>query len=63
MKMNKTKWIITIIDIVILLFTWIYYGKFNTVVGLWCWLLISTFIQWHYSDKAEKKENEKNNLK
>ncbi|HEY8890751.1 MAG TPA: hypothetical protein VIM70_10895 [Clostridium sp.] len=56
MKMNKTKWIITIIDIVILLFTWIYYGKFNTVVGLWCWLLILTFIQWHYSDKAEKKK-------
>jgi len=63
MKMNKTKWIITIIGILIMLFAWIYYGKFNTVVGLWCLLIILTFVQWHYSYKAEKRENEKNNLK
>ncbi|MBU3129951.1 hypothetical protein LGL55_19425 [Clostridium tagluense] len=63
MKMNKTKWIITIINILILLFTWIYYGKFNTAVCLWCSLLIFNFLQWHFSDKAEKKENEKNNSK
>lgn len=56
MKINKTKWIITIINILVLLFTWIHYGKFNTVVGLWCCLLILNFLQWHFSDKAEKKK-------
>jgi uncharacterized membrane-anchored protein YitT (DUF2179 family) len=61
--MNKAKWIITIINILIMLFAWIYYGKFNYIVGLGCCILILNFLQWHFSDKAEKKENEKNNLK
>ena len=63
MKMNKIKWIITIINILILIFTWIHYGKFNTAVCLWASLLILNFIQWYLSYKAEKKENKKNNSK
>jgi hypothetical protein len=63
MKNNKTKWIITIINILILVFALIHYGKFNTVVGLWFCLLILNFLQWHFSDKSKKKENEKHNLK
>ncbi|WP_298841245.1 hypothetical protein [Clostridium sp.] len=63
MKMNKTKWTLTIINILVLLFTWIHYGKFNTVVCLWAFLLILNFIQWHLSYKSEKKYNKKNNSK
>lgn len=61
--MNKARWIITIISILLLLLTWIHYEKFNIFVGLSCCLLISIFMMWHYSDKSVKKENEKNNVK
>ena len=59
MKMNKTKWIITIINILVLLFTWIHYGQFNTASCLWGSLIILNFIQWHLSYKAEKKRIKK----
>jgi hypothetical protein len=61
--MNKTRWIITIIGIMLLLLTWIHYEKFNIFVALSCCLLILIFMMWHYSDKSVKKENEKHNVK
>ncbi|HEY5563103.1 MAG TPA: hypothetical protein VIK72_15360 [Clostridiaceae bacterium] len=61
MKMNKARWIITILGILWLLSTCIHYKKFSIVVGLSCCVLILIFMIWHYSDKFVKKETEKNN--
>jgi len=58
MKNIKSKWIITIIGIMMIMFSWIYYGRLNIIVGVLCLTLVLIFIIWHYSDKSVTKDHE-----
>ncbi|MBU3217582.1 hypothetical protein LL033_10390 [Clostridium estertheticum] len=58
MKLIKAKWIITIIGIMMIVFSWIHYGKFNITMGVLCITLVLIFMMWHYSDKSETKDHE-----
>lgn len=58
MKIIKAKWIITIIGIMMIMFSWIYYGRLNIIVGVLCITLVLIFIIWHYSDKFVTKDHE-----
>ena len=59
MKFIKAKWIITIIGIMMILFSLIHYGKFNITVGVLCLILVLIFMMWYYSDKFVKKHENK----
>ncbi|WP_291637323.1 hypothetical protein, partial [Clostridium sp.] len=58
MKMNKAKWIIIIIEILMILTSWVHYGKINFQVGSLGLSLILLIMMWHHSDK-DKKNNVK----
>ncbi|WP_298846242.1 hypothetical protein [Clostridium sp.] len=60
MKIIKVKWIITIIGIMMIVFSLIHYGTFNIIVGVLCLVLVLIFMIWRYSDKSvNKHENKK----
>jgi hypothetical protein len=59
MKMNKAKWIIIIIEILMILTSWIHYGKLNFQVGCLSLSLILLIMMWHSSDKDKKNKNTK----
>ncbi|MBU3187560.1 hypothetical protein [Clostridium estertheticum] len=58
MKSIKAKRIITIIGIMMIVFSWIHYGKLNITVGVLCLVLVLIFMIWRYSDKSETKDYE-----
>lgn len=59
MKNIKVKWIITIIGIMLIVFSWIHYRKLNITVGVLCLVLVLIFMIWRYSDKSVKKHENK----
>ena len=63
MRFIKAKWIMAIICITMIIFSWIHYWKLNITVGVLCLTLILIFMIWRYFDKSETKEHEnKNNV-